>query len=312
MMFEYSMMDDFFKEELFPLFNNNVEDVCRYISKEDLRFKGDKNYSLMCNTLYNMFKACLVSKMSCVQTLNCVTEETSGKENILVGDVERFVQALLCYYILCNNEGSLPELEKAREVVLLELTKEGEEMGTKRSDIEEAVGELKATSWDEYYFNIARQVAANSKCLSRKIGCVIVKDKSIVGTGYNSPPRGVPSCDQRWNKDGMLHTTNALADLAGKCPRQVLEFKSGQGMEYCTASHAEESTITNCARMGVQTKGAIMYMTCGIPCFNCMVTIINAGISELVVTNLDFYDKLSQYLLENSDVKVRKFDFLGD
>ena len=34
-------------------------------------------------------------------------------------------------------------------------------------------------SWDEYFFNVCRQVARNSKCLSRRIGAVLVYDKSI-------------------------------------------------------------------------------------------------------------------------------------
>lgn len=167
-------------------------------------------------------------------------------------------------------------------------------------------------SWDEYFFNVARQAARNSKCFSRRIGAVVVKDKSIVSTGYNSPPRGVPTCDQRWNIDKSLEDKpeRELKYLIHKCPRQVLGYKSGEGMELCPASHAEESAIVNCARMGICTKGASLYLTCGIPCSKCAVKIINSGIEEVIVTGLNQYDQLSQYLFDHSTVKIRVYDFI--
>jgi deoxycytidylate deaminase len=51
--------------------------------------------------------------------------------------------------------------------------------------------------WDKYYMGVAKQVAQNSKCMSRKIGAVIVKDNCIIGTGYNGSPKGVQHCENR-------------------------------------------------------------------------------------------------------------------
>jgi len=48
--------------------------------------------------------------------------------------------------------------------------------------------------WDTYFHSICIAVASKSPCLSRKIGAILVRDKSIVATGYNGPPRGVPHC----------------------------------------------------------------------------------------------------------------------
>jgi len=53
-----------------------------------------------------------------------------------------------------------------------------------------------------------------------------------------------------------------------------------------------------------------MFMSCGIPCSKCMIKIINAGVEEIVVTRLAYYDETSKYLLENSDVRVRIYDFV--
>ena len=51
-------------------------------------------------------------------------------------------------------------------------------------------------------------------------------------------------------------------------------------------------------------------MNCGIPCTPCMVEIINAGIEEIIVTKIAFYDTSSEYLLIRSGIKFRVFDHL--
>lgn len=160
--------------------------------------------------------------------------------------------------------------------------------------------------WDEYFFNIATIVAGNSQCLSRKIGAILVKDKSIISTGYNGPPRGIPTCDKRWGVDTSL-SFNLPMDKNGKCPRLAMGFKSGEGLEYCIATHAEVNTILNAARMGICVKDAIMYMTCSIPCKNCLSSIINAGIKEIVVSAVEMYDEPSKYIIKQSNLLVRTY-----
>lgn len=182
-------------------------------------------------------------------------------------------------------------------------------------------------SWDEYYYNICKVVASNSKCLSRKIGAAIVYDKTIISTGYNGPPRGVQTCDKRWlNDDDMVkkafkhkiyEDAPIYNNLKGICPRYVPEmgFKSGQGLEWCVAGHAERNAIVNAARLGLHPlKGTKIYMTCGVPCTPCLIEIINAGIEEIIVTAYEnaFYDQSSKYLLEQSKIAIRTYDFIDD
>lgn len=158
-------------------------------------------------------------------------------------------------------------------------------------------------SWDEYYFNVCRQAARNSKCLSRRIGAILVnKNKGIFATGYNGPPTGIVRCDQRDDLGRELEV--------GVCPRRTLGFNSGEGLQICMAAHAEANCINMCARDGLVAEGAIMYMTCGVPCKNCMITIIQAKIKELVLTSMDIYDDESAWLLKNSNIKVRLYDFI--
>jgi len=173
-------------------------------------------------------------------------------------------------------------------------------------------------TWDQYYFDICGVISKNSKCLSRKIGAIIVSDKSIISTGYNGPARGIPSCSERYklnvdnNLRGLLIDKNINPDDEsnhGMCPRYTLGFKSGEGLELCNSSHSERNCVLNAARHGICTKDSILYLNVNIPCKDCLTELINAGISEIVCTDISFYDKMSKYLIENSNLKIRVFDF---
>jgi len=170
-------------------------------------------------------------------------------------------------------------------------------------------------NWDTYFHSICEAVASKSPCLSRKIGAILVRDKSIISTGYNGPARGIPHCGQdRYTKDNTLielATTlisdNELWRFNFECPRRVLGYESGTHMEFCHAQHAEENCISNAARNGVGTVGCTLYMNSVIPCKNCFSTLMNAGIVEIVIDDIKLYDKHTTYLIENSHIKIRKF-----
>jgi len=173
--------------------------------------------------------------------------------------------------------------------------------------------------WDQYFYNICEEVSKNSKCLSRHIGSILVRDNSIISTGYNGPPRKVPHCNERYNLDpelrkmftyrGISPTKEQLSNI---CPRYIAGFKSGEGLEYCIAGHSERNSLINAARYGIATKGAKMYMNCQIPCTPCLVEIIGSGIEEIIVTGYKVYDVSSKYLLNNSNLKYRIFDHLKE
>lgn len=169
--------------------------------------------------------------------------------------------------------------------------------------------------WQTYFMRIAREVAKNSSCLSRQIGVVVVKDNSILSTGYNGPPRGVPHCDTRHMSDEHLRNLYNKLEIQGfknmdhtKCPRQNLGFNSGEGLHLCPATHAEVNAIANAAKTGVSLDYSIMIMTCGIPCRNCLATIINAGISTIIVSSMEFYDKTSDFILTTSQINLRLYE----
>jgi dCMP deaminase len=174
-------------------------------------------------------------------------------------------------------------------------------------------------NWDEWYLEVCNVVAQKSNCLSRQIGSVLVRDKSIISQGYNGPPRGIPHCNERYNLDpelaNLLRQDGKIPcdeDLETKCPRYIAGFKTGEGLEWCVAGHSERNSIINAARNGISTKGCKLYMNCGIPCTPCLVEIINAGIEEIIVVKFEYYDISAEYVLKNSHLKYRMYNHLVD
>jgi len=165
---------------------------------------------------------------------------------------------------------------------------------------------------DEYFLNICKAVGAGSKCLSRKIGAIIVYDNSVISTGYNGPPKGITHCSDRLKYDEDLRIKLNINRIDGDikkldtCPRYLLGAKSGEMTDICPATHAEVNAII---QSPVNVGGCSIYMDCPVPCSGCLKIIINAEIKEIVCTSLDFYDDMSKYLLNDSmNLTVRTYD----
>jgi len=140
-------------------------------------------------------------------------------------------------------------------------------------------------SWDQYFVEIAQQVATRSTCLRRHVGAVIVRDKRILCTGYNGPPRSLPHC----NETG--------------CLREQLGIPSGQRLDLCRALHAEQNAIIQAALHGVSTEGSTIYVT-HQPCFTCAKMIINAGIVRIVCAN-SYPDELARNMLRDAGIALQ-------
>ncbi|HTT69891.1 MAG TPA: dCMP deaminase family protein [Anaeromyxobacteraceae bacterium] len=110
-------------------------------------------------------------------------------------------------------------------------------------------------SWDEYFMNIARVVATRATCDRKHVGAVLVRDKTILSTGYNGSIRGLPHC----NEVGHM-----MED--GHCVATV---------------HAEANAIIQAAKNGVAIDGASIYTTAS-PCWPCFKLIANSGCRRIV------------------------------
>ncbi|MDP6456662.1 MAG: dCMP deaminase family protein [Candidatus Marinimicrobia bacterium] len=109
-------------------------------------------------------------------------------------------------------------------------------------------------SWEQYFMNIAGEVASRSTCDRKHVGAVIVRDKVILSTGYNGSLRGLPHCDE------VGHEMEN-----GHCVRTI---------------HAEANAIVQAARNGINISDAEIYVSAS-PCYTCFKMIANSGIRKV-------------------------------
>jgi len=143
---------------------------------------------------------------------------------------------------------------------------------------------MKRPTWDEYFMDIAKEVARRSTCLRRHVGAIVVLDRRILATGYNGAPAGVPHC----------------AEVG--CLREQMAVPSGERHELCRGLHAEQNAIIQAARYGVPIEGTTLYTT-HHPCSMCAKTAINAGVKRIVCRE-DYPDDLGKSLLRLGHVQV--------
>ena len=160
-------------------------------------------------------------------------------------------------------------------------------------------------SKNEYYLNIAKEVAKRSTCMSVKIGSIVVKDDQIVATGYNGAPRKVRDCYE-----------------IGICLRRKFGILSGRNYEICRSVHAEQNSIINAARAGISLLGGTMYLVSfrvvdneetlvdAYPCFICKKMLINAGLEKLIGMTKD--GKYREYYIKDWVSEWKEKDMLEE
>lgn len=119
-------------------------------------------------------------------------------------------------------------------------------------------------SWDEYFMEIANTVSKRATCDRGRSGCVVVRNRQILVTGYVGSPKGLPHCDEVGHQfKRMVHEDGTVTE---HCVRTV---------------HAEQNAICQAAKLGISLDGATLYcrMT---PCRVCAMLIINCGIKRVV------------------------------
>lgn len=105
---------------------------------------------------------------------------------------------------------------------------------------------------DKRYLRMAEIWAENSYCERRKVGALIVKDKSIISDGYNGTPAGFEN---------------------------ICEDETGQTKQYVL--HAEANALTKVASSTNDCTGATIYITAA-PCIECAKLIIQSRIRRVV------------------------------
>jgi len=145
-------------------------------------------------------------------------------------------------------------------------------------------------SWDEYFMEIANTVSKRATCNRGRSGCVIVKDRQILVSGYVGSPVGLPHCDEVGHQmKKMLHEDGSISE---HCVRTV---------------HAEQNAICQAAKRGISLEGSTLYcrMT---PCRVCAMLIINCGIKRVVCEKKYHAGTESEELFEKAGVELVFFN----
>jgi dCMP deaminase len=128
-----------------------------------------------------------------------------------------------------------------------------------------STGAFVRPAWNDYFLAIAQAVSARADCRRARHGCVIVKNRRIISTGYNGSFPGGPSC------------------LMGECPRGLLppgKLAHNQAdYSNCVSQHAEANAIAYANRD--DCMNAIAYQT-GPSCDMCSKLLMAAGVIKIV------------------------------
>ena len=123
--------------------------------------------------------------------------------------------------------------------------------------------------------------ASMSRANKLKVGCLIVKDRTIISDGFNGTPKG-------------FHT-NQCENASNKTYPEVL--------------HAESNALMKLARQNtIGSDGATAYITAA-PCFDCSKLLVQAGIKRVVYADTYKPQDKSIRFLESCDIETVKLDF---
>ncbi len=141
-------------------------------------------------------------------------------------------------------------------------------------------------SWDDYFLELADAASRRATCDRGKSGCVIVRDKQVLATGYVGSPAGLPHCDD-----------------VGHLMKKVIQ-ENGEISVHCLRTvHAEQNAICQAAKRGISIEGATVY-TRMTPCRTCAMLLINCGIQKVVCERKYQLSEESEQLLAEAGIEL--------
>ncbi len=135
---------------------------------------------------------------------------------------------------------------------------------------------MKRPDWDQYFLKLAMLASERATCPRMHCGCVLVKDKYVIATGYNGSIPGDVHCEDVGCKIVDNH-----------CVR---------------TNHAEINALTQAARRGNAVEGATAYVT-NMPCTTCAKALIAAGIKRVVIFS-DYHDTLATEFFKIAGIPI--------
>lgn len=186
-----------------------------------------------------------------------------------------------------------------------------------------------------YYMEILKAVASRSTCDRKKVGAIIVRNKSIISTGYNGAPRGIKHCSEQghifdspedsinyallnWDKLSEkdkksweetikdMSTGGLISGLRRIKEKDIIEFEIPD--KHCILTvHAEMNTILQASRNGINIEEADMFCTTK-PCYNCMKNLINSGLKNCFYLE-NYEDQFQKHFEFNSYISFTKIPY---
>lgn len=152
---------------------------------------------------------------------------------------------------------------------------------------EETKQQYARPSWDEYFLKMVGLVGERGTCDRGRSGCVIVKDKRVISTGYAGSPPGMPHCDE-----------------VGHLMHEVLN-EDGQVSKHCVRTiHAEQNAVCQAAKHGISLDGATIYINME-PCYVCAMMIVTVGIKRVVCNKKYHKAQLSRDLFKQAKIELK-------
>ena len=134
---------------------------------------------------------------------------------------------------------------------------------------------MERPSWKDYFKQLCELTATRSSCQRLHVGCIFVKNNRIIAQGYNGYITG---CEH----NAIVRDNHNISTI-----------------------HAEQNTITDCAKRGVSSDGCSAYIT-HYPCYNCMKLLVSCGISEINYINDYKNDVLVGDLAKEANILINK------
>jgi len=141
--------------------------------------------------------------------------------------------------------------------------------------------QMETISWDQYFMAQSHLLALRSTCTRLMVGATIVREKRIIAGGYNGSVSGSVHC-----------IDEGCYVVDGHCVRTV---------------HAEANALLQCAKFGVPTENADIYIT-HFPCLQCSKQLIQAGI-KTVYYQVDYRNNdFAIQLFKEAGVEMKKVE----
>jgi dCMP deaminase len=156
------------------------------------------------------------------------------------------------------------------------------------------------------HMKVAETYASLSSATRLKVGCVIVKNDTIIGIGYNGMPSGWDNvCEEVIYKEPTgFEDAESLFENGwtfGTDKDTALWFKK---ITKSQVIHAEINAISKVAKSTNSSDGAYMFIT-HAPCMECSKAIYQSGIKKIFYKN-EYRDLSGLQFLRTCAVEVEK------